>query len=72
MDLRTMMRELDEVIERARSVTEREAMLSSALPDGGLRRRKRQQIRIMRAHLHRLRSFRTMVRAKRRPGSRLS
>jgi hypothetical protein len=40
MDLRTKLRELDEVIARTRSATEREAAVSNGLPNVHLRRRK--------------------------------
>jgi len=67
-----MVRELDEVIARAQSATERETALVETLPDCGLRRRKLEQVRKMRAHVHRLRSLRSAVKAERRPGSRLN
>jgi hypothetical protein len=69
MDLRTMVRELDEVITRTRSATERETAHLNALPCCGQRRRKQQQVRAMRDHLHRLQSLRSGVRTRRRPGS---
>ena len=40
MDLRTTVRELDEMITRAQLATERESALLKVLPDCGLRRRK--------------------------------
>jgi hypothetical protein len=70
MDTRTMMRELDEVIARAQSVAERESAFVNVLPDCGLRRRKQQQVRTMRVHVHRLRKLRSTVRERRRSGSR--
>jgi hypothetical protein len=70
MDTRTMMRELDEVIARAQSVAERESAFVNVLPDGGLRRRKQEQVRTMRVHVHRLRKLRSTVRERRRSGSR--
>jgi uncharacterized coiled-coil DUF342 family protein len=69
MDLRTMVRELEEVIARAQSATERETAVVEALPECGLRRRKWDQVRKMRAHVHRLRNLRSSVKAKRRPAS---
>ena len=66
MDLRTMIRELDEVIARARCAAERETILLNALPDCGLRRRKRKQVRDQRNQLQRLRSLRRGLRTRRR------
>jgi hypothetical protein len=71
MDVRTIMRELDEVIARVQSVTEREIALSHILPDSRLRRSKQEQVRTMRGHVQRLRSLRCAVKAERRLGSRL-
>jgi hypothetical protein len=71
MDSRTMIRELEEVITRAQSATEREALLVKALPEGGLQRRKQRQVRSMRAHLQRLQRFQTTVKSRGRSGSRL-
>ena len=68
MDTRTMIRELDEVIERARSTAEREEALVDALPNCSLRRRKFAQLQRMRSYVHRLRRLRSTVRVKRRPG----
>ena len=65
MDLRTTMRELDEVIVRAQQVTERENALLNVLPDCGLRRRKQHQVRAMRAHVDRLRRLRRGVTRRR-------
>ena len=72
MDSRTMVRELDEMIARARSVMARELALVKALPECALRKRKQQQVHAMRAHVHQLQSLRTAVKIKRRPGSRLN
>jgi hypothetical protein len=72
MDSRTMVRELDEMIARARSVMERELSLVKALPECGLRKRKQQQVYALRAHLHQLQSLQTAVKTKRSPGSRLN
>jgi hypothetical protein len=72
MDLRTMVRELDEVIARARSATEREVALLKALPQCGLRKKKQEQVQAMRAHVYRLQRLRSAVKAKRSPGSRLN
>ncbi len=71
MDNRTMTRELDEMIARAQSVTEREIALSHILPNCRLRRSKQEQVRTMRAHVQRLRRLRCAVKAERRLGSRL-
>jgi len=71
MDLRTTVRELDEIITRAQHATERESALLKVLPDCGLRRRKRHQVRTMRAHVDRLRNLRRGVR-RRRPTSGLN
>jgi hypothetical protein len=65
MDIRTTLRELDEVIERAQAATEREVALLDVLPKCGLRRRKQEQVRTMRMHVHRLRSLRRTVKARR-------
>ena len=48
MDERTTLRELDEIISRSRSATEREAKLLEALPACGLRKRKQKAMRGMR------------------------
>jgi hypothetical protein len=66
MDLRTTLRELDEVIERAQAATEREVALLDVLPKCGLRRRKQEQVHTMRAHVRRLRDLRRIVRTRRR------
>jgi hypothetical protein len=70
MDTRTMIRELDEVIERARSTAEREAAMVEALPNCSLRRRKLAQLQKMRSYVHRLRRLRSTVGINRRPGLR--
>jgi len=72
MDLRTKMRELDEVIGRAHCAIEREIALLEVLPNSRLRRRKQHRMRIMRAHLDRLRCLRSAIKTTRRPGSRLN
>jgi methionine synthase II (cobalamin-independent) len=72
MDLRTTVRELDEIITRAHRATERESALLKVLPDCGLRHRKQHQVRMMRAHVDRLRSLRRGVRTSRRPASDLN
>jgi hypothetical protein len=72
MDLRTMMRELDEVITRAQSATDRETALLKTLPKCGLRRRKQQQVRAMRDHVQRLQRLRSVVKTRRRFGSLLN
>lgn len=72
MDSGTMVRELDEMIARARTVLEREITLVEALLESGLRKRKQRQVRAMRAHVHQLQRLRTAVKARRSPGSRLN
>ena len=71
MDLRTMTRELDEVISRAQSAAERETALFKALPEGGLRRKKQRQVRSMRAHLQLLHRFQSALKARGRSGYQL-
>jgi hypothetical protein len=66
MDLRTTLREPDEMIERSQIATEREEMLLDALPACGLRRRKQERVRTMRAHMRRLRSLRRTAKSRRR------
>jgi len=68
VDLRTMVRELDEVIARSRCTTERETALLNALPYCGLRRRKQDQVRAMSDHLRRLQSLRSGLRTKAKAG----
>lgn len=72
MDERTTMRELDEVIARSKSATEREAKLLEALPACGLRKRKQKIVRQMRDYLYRLQGLRTALKTRRRPGIRLN
>ena len=71
MDSRTMVRELDEIIARARSATERELALLKALPECELRKRKQAEVHAMRAHVYRLQRFRSNVKTKRKVVSRL-
>jgi hypothetical protein len=61
MDTRTIVRELDEVMARTRSATDRELKLIRALPACTLRRRKERLVAKMRSHLQRLQSLRTSV-----------
>jgi len=61
MDTRTIVRELDEVMARTRSATDRELELIRALPACTLRRRKQQLVSRMRSQLQRLQSLRTSV-----------
>jgi hypothetical protein len=73
MDHRSTLRELDELIGRARSATERETTLLKVLPGCALRERKQRQVRAMRTRLHELRQLRTALTVTRRPlGSRLN
>jgi len=71
MDPRTTIRELEEVIARIQSATEREMKLARALPACGLRRRKERLVRTMRDRLQRLRRLRSAVKHNRRLGTRL-
>jgi hypothetical protein len=72
MDHRVVLRELDELIARARSATERETALLKVLPGCVLRERKQRQVRTMRARLHELRQLRCALTVTRRPrGARL-
>ena len=72
MDHRTALRELDELIARARSATERETALLNVLPGCISRERKQRQVRAMRVRLHELRQLRSALTVTRRPlGSRL-
>ena len=66
MDLRTMIRELDEIIARARSAAERETTLLNALPDCDLLHRKQKQPRARRNQMQRLRGLRSKLRTRRR------
>jgi hypothetical protein len=67
MDQRTTLRELDELIARARTTTERETALLDVLPECWLRDRKIRQIRTMKARLHQLRVLRTALKLTRLP-----
>jgi hypothetical protein len=72
MDACTIVRELDEIIARARSATERELALLMALPEYGLRERKQEQIHGMRAHMYRLQKLRSAVKTGRKPDTQLN
>jgi hypothetical protein len=72
MDERTTLRELDEVIARSRQATEREAKLVEGLPPCTTRSRKERTLRALREHLQRLRGFRSLFRARKRPGAPLN
>ena len=61
MDVRTTIRELDELISRTESVLNREAAIVLALPPSRLRREKPQRVRFMRTHLRRLRKQRSSI-----------
>jgi hypothetical protein len=61
MDVRTAVRELDEMIARTRSATERETKLVRVLPACSLRRRKKRVVRTMRDQLQRLENLRSAV-----------
>ena len=61
MDLRTTIRELDELISRTESVIDREAAILLALPSSPLRREKQTRVRAMRAQLRRLRNQRSSM-----------
>ena len=69
MDVRTTERELDEMIARIRSATERQRRLIGALPACSLRSRKEQLIRKMRDQIQRLESLRGSVSRRRRSGT---
>ena len=71
MDVRTTIRELDELIKRTLSAIEREQAILKALPEASLRGEKQQQIGAMRTQLRRLRRQRNAVKANRSPSSRL-
>lgn len=72
MDHRTTLRELDELISRARAATEREKALLNVLPECWLRDRKVRQVRAMKARLHELRVRRVALKLTRPPlGARL-
>jgi hypothetical protein len=66
MDPRTTVRELEEVIARTQSATEREMKLVRALPTCGLRRRKERLVRTMRDRLQRLQRLQRAVKLNRR------
>ena len=61
MDVRTTIRELDELISRTESVLNQEAAIVLALPPSRLRREKQQRVRFMRTHLRRLRKQRSSI-----------
>jgi hypothetical protein len=71
MDVRTTVRELDEMIARTRSATERETKLVGMLPASSLRRRKERVVRTMRNQLQRLENMRCAVSRSRQPAVRL-
>jgi len=71
MDVRTTVRELDEMIARTRSATERETKLVGMLPVCSLRRRKERVVRTMRDQLQRLENLRSAVYRSRQPAVRL-
>jgi len=71
MDVRTTVRELDEMIARTRSATERETKLVGMLPSCSLRRRKERVVRTMRDQLQRLENLRSAVYRSRQPAVRL-
>ena len=60
MDVRTAIRELDELIRRMQSVIERESTRLLALPLR-LRQEKQRRVRSMRSHLRRLRNHRNSM-----------
>jgi len=65
MDRRTMLRELDELIERTQSVVERDRALIRALPRSRLRSEKQHRVSSMRTLLRRLRDQRGSIIASR-------
>jgi len=71
MDVRTTVRELEEMIARTRSATERETKLVGMLPASSLRRRKERVVRTMRDQLQRLENMRWAVSRSRQPAERL-
>jgi hypothetical protein len=71
MDVRTTVRELDEMIARTRSATERETKVVGMLPASSLRRRKERVVRTMRDQLQRLENMRCAVSRSRQPAERL-
>jgi hypothetical protein len=60
MDVRTAIRELDELIRRMQSIVERESPRLRALPLR-LRQEKQRRVRSMRSHLRRLRNHRNSM-----------
>ena len=71
MDLRTTIRELDELISRTESVINREAAILHALPPSPLRRENQKRARSMRVQLRRLRNQRTSI-TRRMPRQKLA
>jgi hypothetical protein len=61
MDVRTAIRELDELIRRMQSVIERESTRLLTLPRTRLRQEKQRRVRSMRSHLLRLRNHRNSM-----------
>ena len=66
MDLRTTIRELDELINRTQSVIDSETAVLLALPQSRLRHEKQQRVRSMRTQLRRLRNQRNSMTTTRR------
>lgn len=66
MDLRTTIRELDELISRTQSVIESETAALLALPRSRLRHEKQQKVRSMRTQLRQLRNQRNSITTTRR------
>jgi hypothetical protein len=66
MDLRTTIRELDELIRRTQSLIERETAVLVALPPSRLRYEKQRRVRSMRTQLRRLRNHRSSMTMTRR------
>ena len=66
MDLRTTIRELDELISRTQSVIDSETAALFALPRSRLRHKKQQRVRSMHTQLRRLRNQRNSIRMTRR------
>ena len=61
MDVRTTIRELDELIRRTECVLNREEATLLALPPSRVSREKQQRVRSMRTHLRRLRNQRSSI-----------
>jgi hypothetical protein len=61
MDLRTTIRELDELISRTQSVIDSETASLLALPRSRLRHEKQQRVRSMRTQMRRLRNQRKSI-----------